>query len=393
MRGTGAFLLLLVCASWMQGEGNGYQCVSWMRSYSQSCGFKDEYLEDFENVLNSAATASDPPLCSDACQNALNAGWSDKCSSSIFSGNEYSEATYAFYIIKSTADGICPFIKQGEALPTSFPLGNYFSFPTEGSPSNVVDNFEIRKLGDTSATIYRNGLPNEEYQVLLNIFLEGNGVTGVLQPSGDIIWSHGYTSQKQLMPPPPPSPPSLPPLPPLPNSPPSLPPLPPPPSSPPSPPPPLAKVIMEMSASGTVEDYTDTKLDSISASVASDVNVSASLVSTTAAPGSVVLTSEVTVPQDKEASSVESALETNWGTAEKAGNKLTAATGDSVTVSSDPTLTTVAPASDDDDGVSIGIIVGASVGGAVGLLVIIAIMWYFIMGPGGKAQEEAVSKI
>jgi len=150
---------------------------------------------------------------------------------------------------------------------------------------------------------------------------------------------------------------------------------------------------MEMFASGTVEDYTDTKLDSISDSVASDVNVSSSLVSTTAASGSVVLTSEVTVPQHKEATSVEWLLETNWGTAEKAGNKLTAATGDSVTVSSDPTLTTVAPASDDDDGVSIGVIVGASVGGAVGLLVIIAIMWYFIMGPSGKAAKDVTTKI
>lgn len=145
---------------------------------------------------------------------------------------------------------------------------------------------------------------------------------------------------------------------------------------------------MEMSVSGTVEDYTDTKLDNISASVAADVNVSASLVLTTKAPGSVVLSSEVTVPQDREATSVESALETNWGTAEKAGDKLTQATGDIVIVSSNPTLTTVAPASDDDDGVNIGIIVGASVGGAVGLLAIIAIMWYFIIRPGGKPTLE-----
>lgn len=148
---------------------------------------------------------------------------------------------------------------------------------------------------------------------------------------------------------------------------------------------------MEMKVVGLIEDYTETKLDKISASVAADVDVSASLVSTTVAPGSVKITSEVTVPQDKEATTVEGALETNWGTIEKAEQKLFDATGDVVEVASDPTMTTVAPASyDDDDGVSTGIIVGASIGGAVGLLAIIAIIWYFVMRPGGKQDLPTI---
>jgi len=166
----------------------------------------------------------------------------------------------------------------------------------------------------------------------------------------------------------------------------------PPPPPPPSPPPPLTKVSIAMTASGTVDDYTDAKINSISASVATDVGVDSSLVATNVAAGSVTINSVVTVPQDKDATSVESALNTNWGTAAKAGSKLSDATGDTVTVTSDPTLTTVVPSEDDDDGFPIAVVVGAAAGGSV-VLIIIGVAIYCMMKkssgkgpPGAKAS-------
>ena len=81
-------------------------------------------------------------------------------------------------------------------------------------------------------------------------------------------------------------------------------------------------------ASGELVDYTETKLNAISASVASDVAVDASLVTTAVEEGSVVLTSTIIVPQEIEATTVKSALETKWGTSTLASDKLSLVTGD-----------------------------------------------------------------
>ena len=78
---------------------------------------------------------------------------------------------------------------------------------------------------------------------------------------------------------------------------------------PPFPPPPLDQVIMTTgTASSELIDYTETKRYNISALIASDVAVDASLVTTEVQQGSVVLTSTIIVPQEIEATTVKSCL-------------------------------------------------------------------------------------
>ena len=175
---------------------------------------------------------------------------------------------------------------------------------------------------------------------------------------------------------PPPSPPSPAPPPPSPPAP-SPPPSPPAPSPPPPfPPPPLDQVIMTTTASGELADYTETKRNNISALVASDVAVDASLVTTAVEEGSVVLTSTIIVPQEIEATTVKSALETKWGTSALASDKLSLATGDTISVVAAPMLTINEVGGDSDGMSSDAIIAGAYVGGVIALIVIMLVIWH-----------------
>merc|ERR1719408_1009581 len=96
---------------------------------------------------------------------------------------------------------------------------------------------------------------------------------------------------------------------------------------------------MTTTASGELVDYTETKRNNISALIASDVAVDASLVTTEVEQGSVILTSTIIVPQEIEATIVKSALETKWGTSALASDKLSLATGDNISVVAAPMLT------------------------------------------------------
>ena len=91
--------------------------------------------------------------------------------------------------------------------------GHYFSFKTDGNPADVVDRFEARVDGNR-ITHYRSGpvgsrsrvdsasaspmetfaiLGNELHGHMLSVF----PLKGTVQPNGDIIYSHGYTSRKE----------------------------------------------------------------------------------------------------------------------------------------------------------------------------------------------------
>ena len=132
---------------------------------------------------------------------------------------------------------------------------------------------------------------------------------------------------------------------------------------------------MTTTASGELADYTETKRNNISALVASDVAVDASLVTTEVQQGSVILTSTVIVPQEIEATTVKSALETKWGTSALASDKLSLATGDTISVVAAPMLTINEVGGDSDD-MSVAIIAGASVGGVIALIIIILVIWH-----------------
>ena len=205
-------------------------------------------------------------------------------------------------------------------------------------------------------------------------------------PTGGLFWDY-YVYFKESSPPPLPLPPPLPPSPPF--SPPSPRPPPSPPSPappPPFPPPPLDQVIMTTIASGELVDYTETKLNAISASVASDVAVDASLVTTAVEEGSVVLTSTIIVPQEIEATTVKSALETKWGTSTLASDKLSLVTGDTISVVAAPMLT-INEVGGDSDGMSVAIIAGASVGGVIALIIIILVIWHCTRASGKSVNK------
>ena len=133
---------------------------------------------------------------------------------------------------------------------------------------------------------------------------------------------------------------------------------------------------MTTTASGELADYTETKRNNISALVASDVAVDASLVTTEVQPGSVILTSTVIVPQEIEATTVKSALETKWGTSALASDKLSLATGDTISAVAAPMLTINEVGGDSDGMSSDAIIAGAYVGGVIALIVIMLVIWH-----------------
>ena len=86
--------------------------------------------------------------------------------------------------------------------------GHYFSFRTGGNPHEVVDRFEVRQQGANRVTHYRNGdvgtktrvhsataKPMESFEIRGNA-LHGP-VRGTVEPNGDIVWIHGYTSRRE----------------------------------------------------------------------------------------------------------------------------------------------------------------------------------------------------
>ena len=143
---------------------------------------------------------------------------------------------------------------------------------------------------------------------------------------------------------------------------------------------------MTTTASGELVDYTETKLNNFSALVASDVALNASLVTTKVEQGSVILTSTIIVPQEIEATIVKSALETKWGTSALASDKLSLATGDTISVVAAPMLT-INEVGGDSDGMSVAIIAGASVGGVIALIIIILVIWHCTRASGKSVNK------
>ena len=162
-----------------------------------------------------------------------------------------------------------------------------------------------------------------------------------------------------------PSPPPLPSLPPPSPSPPGRPPhspSPPPPSPsppPPSPPPSTETVVLTLTASGSIGDYSDTS--SLQQRVAAAAGIDKSLVTINVAAASVIITASIAVPASTTATAVQTSLSSNLATTEAASTAL------GVTVESVPTVAMASPppavdASGLDTGTLVGIVVGSLVG-------------------------------
>ena len=172
--------------------------------------------------------------------------------------------------------------------------------------------------------------------------------------------------------PPPPAPPALP--------------APPPPPTPPTPvsngtqapptassPPPKAKgsatVVLTLTASGSVSDFSDTS--SLQQKIATAAGVDKSLVTIRVAAASVIITATIAVPAGTTAVAVQGTLSSSLGTAAAASELL------GITVESAPTtVATEAPqesSEESSDSGNVGVIVGAAAGGLAFVLLMIVI--------------------
>jgi len=89
--------------------------------------------------------------------------------------------------------------------------GFYFSFKTGGDPAKVVDRLEMRTHGEL-VTNYRNGpvgsigwvdsktaFPMESFEIHGDELI-GPVSKGTIDRNGDILWNHGYTSRREIIP-------------------------------------------------------------------------------------------------------------------------------------------------------------------------------------------------
>jgi len=208
-------------------------------------------------------------------------------------------------------------------------------------------------------------------------------VTDLLVPA-----TFDVTVQTIFPPRPPPTPPPTPPSPPPPS----------PPPPPPSPPPSTEVVVIRMTASGDVSDYTPNVTASLKANLAAAADLDASLVTITVEPGSVLITATIAVPAAMQSYALRNLIQTKLGTPEAA----TAALG--ITVFSAPTFviastTPVAGLSDSEamqnekpsDKLPAGWIVGLCIGVVlVGLCAMLAGRYYLKYKKAKKTLAQSV---
>lgn len=150
---------------------------------------------------------------------------------------------------------------------------------------------------------------------------------------------------------------------------------------PPSPPPVKvapkggATVVLTMTASGSVSDYSDDDKSSMQQKFANAAGVDKSLVTVAVTAvavtaASVIITVTIAVPATTTASTVQKSLSPNFGTADDASAML------GVTVESAPTMigTEVKQETSEDPGLSDGEIAGVAIGAGVGGIVVLGIM-------------------
>jgi len=119
------------------------------------------------------------------------------------------------------------------------------------------------------------------------------------------------------------------------------------------------EVVLTLTASGSVSDYSDTS--SLQQKIATAAGVDKSFVTISVAAASVIITATITVPASMTAAAVQTSLSSTLGTADKASAAL------GITVESDSTILTVTTRpevhnlpQDDSDSSSMGAIIGGA---------------------------------
>ena len=120
----------------------------------------------------------------------------------------------------------------------------------------------------------------------------------------------------------------------------------------------METVVLTLTASGSVSDYSDTS--ALQTSIAVNAGVDASSVSISVAAASVIITATIKVPISMTADAVQTTLSSRLGTAAAASTAL------GITVESAPTVKNALATTEDDDDNNTGAIIGGAIGGILG---------------------------
>ena len=162
--------------------------------------------------------------------------------------------------------------------------------------------------------------------------------------------------------------------------------------------------MLTLMASGSVGDYSKSDRSGLKKKIAKAAGVDPSLVSIALTAGSVLITATIAVPASTTAAAVQASLSSTLGSAAAASEAL------GVTVEAVPTITTAPPSppppspsppsasaltaspplsppprGDDDDGLPVGAIIGAILGGVSGLTGLASACWYVRKKKAAKA--------
>ena len=166
--------------------------------------------------------------------------------------------------------------------------------------------------------------------------------------------------------------------------------MPPPTPPPPAPPPHVETVVLTLTASGSVGDYSDTS--SLQQKIATAAGVDKSLVTISVTAASVIITATIAVPAATTATAVQASLSSALGTTATA---MTTSLG--IAVQSEPTMTTrnVQQEESSDSGLTdgevAGIAIGATVGGVV-LLVLVGLLLRSLLFKDAKPVFTCLEK-
>jgi len=133
----------------------------------------------------------------------------------------------------------------------------------------------------------------------------------------------------------------------------------------------MEKVVLELTASGSIGDYTDSDKSRLRQKVADAAGVDKSVVTIQVTAASVRITATVAVPDSMTADQVRTSLSSGLGTADAASTAL------GITVEEKPVITVISP--DSSSGLGAPQIAGIAVGGVLALVLFVAVCAFLMV--------------
>ena len=134
----------------------------------------------------------------------------------------------------------------------------------------------------------------------------------------------------------------------------------------------MEKVVLELTASGSIGDYTDSDKSRLRQKVADAAGVDKSVVTIQVTAASVRITATVAVPDSMTADQVRTSLSSGLGTADSASTAL------GITVEEEPVITVISSDSS-SSGLGAPQIAGIAVGGVLALVLFVAVCAFLMV--------------